>query len=152
MGLQTSRYHEYGKAFAFKILNILECSSVGQSTTLIRWGSVVRVHSFQPSKAGTTCFFCFIFNPTLLQNFVLSNAFAFAGWTTLNALRFRSQRWGSVVRPVGPDHNKLFPALAKNKPPACFFYASPHSFQPSKAGTTCFFYLHNIPTLLQNFV
>ena len=28
----------------------MDCSSAGQSTTLIRWGSVVRVHSIQPKR------------------------------------------------------------------------------------------------------
>ena len=40
------------------ISTIQECSSAGQSTTLIRWGSVVRVHSFLPLEVGFTYFFC----------------------------------------------------------------------------------------------
>ncbi len=68
----------------------------------IRWGSVVRVHSFQPSKS------------CLKRDFL---------WTRITSV-------GSLLSE--PDRAKALPALAKNITLLCFLNASPHSFQPRK--------------------
>ena len=53
-------------------------------------------HSNQDNYSDMGSFF--ILFPTLLQNFVLPNSFAFAGWPTLNALRF-ALKGGGRCRP-----------------------------------------------------
>ena len=85
--------------------SIQECSSAGQSTTLIRWGSVVRVHSFLPQGCLTYVghFFIIIYK-----------------WTRpIKGSPCRARpHWRAPVR------------LLKTTNHCCFLYALTHSFLP----------------------